>query len=85
MKLKEAMAELKDGEAVTITASDCAFAADVKGWCHSTGNELVSLDDAGGKVRATVAKKTAGAGGCGRTGEDNRETEDHRRVLERSG
>ncbi len=59
MKLKEAMAELKDGEAVTITASDCAFAADVKGWCHSTGNELVSLDDAGGKVRATVAKKTA--------------------------
>ena len=63
MKLNEAMGELKDGQAVTVLASDCAFAADVKGWCHSTGNELVALESAGGNVRATVLKKTPSPAG----------------------
>lgn len=63
MKLKEAMGDLKAGQAVTVLASDCAFSADVKGWCHSTGNELVSVESAGGNVRATVLKKSPAPAG----------------------
>ncbi len=63
MKLNEAMSDLKDGQAVTVLASDCAFAADVKGWCHSTGNELVALESAGGNYRATVLKKSPAPAG----------------------
>ncbi len=63
MKLKEAMGDLKDGQAVTVVASDCAFSADVKGWCHSTGNELVSIESADGNFRATVMKKSPAPAG----------------------
>jgi peroxiredoxin family protein/TusA-related sulfurtransferase len=57
MKLKESIGGLKDGQALTIIASDCAFAADVKGWCHSTGNELIRVETAGVNVRATIVKR----------------------------
>jgi NADPH-dependent 2,4-dienoyl-CoA reductase/sulfur reductase-like enzyme/peroxiredoxin family protein/rhodanese-related sulfurtransferase/TusA-related sulfurtransferase len=58
MKLKEAIGELKDGQALTIVASDCAFAADVKGWCNSTGNELQAVETSGKTVRATIVKRS---------------------------
>ena len=63
MKLNEAMGDLKDGQAVTIIANDSAFAADVKGWCHSTGNELVGLESADGNSRATIMKKSPAPAG----------------------
>ncbi|MDN5278234.1 MAG: hypothetical protein PWR01_2199 [Clostridiales bacterium] len=56
-KLKLAVDELSKGQAVEVLATDPGFAADVPAWCHSTGNECVSIDKiAGGKYRAVVKK-----------------------------
>ncbi|RPI63290.1 MAG: pyridine nucleotide-disulfide oxidoreductase, partial [Planctomycetaceae bacterium] len=60
MKLRNEVEQLSPGQSLTLTASDPGFAADAKAWCHSTGNELVSLVCKDGKYLATV-KKSSGA------------------------
>jgi peroxiredoxin family protein len=47
---------LGEGQALTIASSDSGFAADVKGWCHSTGHRFVDMTTANGVYTATVAK-----------------------------
>ncbi len=59
MKLKGEIDKLKAGESLTLIASDSAFAADVKSWCASTGNDLIDLACRDGKYLATV-RKTVG-------------------------
>jgi NADPH-dependent 2,4-dienoyl-CoA reductase/sulfur reductase-like enzyme/peroxiredoxin family protein/TusA-related sulfurtransferase/rhodanese-related sulfurtransferase len=56
MKLKEAVDALKDGEAVSIAASDPGFEADAPAWCQATGNTMVSFEAEGTVYRAVVAK-----------------------------
>ncbi len=64
LQLKHAVDEIKDGEAVSITATDPGFVADAPAWCNTTGHELVSLEPAEkGAYRATVIKRAAAAGG----------------------
>ena len=64
LQLKNAMDEINEGEAVSITATDPGFAADAPAWCNTTGHELVSLEPAEkGAYRATVIKRAPAAGG----------------------
>ncbi|MGI6109953.1 MAG: FAD-dependent oxidoreductase [Eubacteriaceae bacterium] len=61
MKVYEAMNELKDGEAVEVTASDPGFARDIDSWCRRTGNCLVSNEHRGNDYTALVQKQKAPA------------------------
>jgi len=56
LRLKDEVANLGEGQALTIASGDSGFAADVEGWCHSTGHRLVDLASANGVYTATVAK-----------------------------
>ena len=56
MRLKAELDSARPGQAVAITAADPGFAADIEGWCRSTGNRLLSLDAVDGTYRATVQK-----------------------------
>jgi NADPH-dependent 2,4-dienoyl-CoA reductase/sulfur reductase-like enzyme/peroxiredoxin family protein/TusA-related sulfurtransferase/rhodanese-related sulfurtransferase len=63
LQLKNAMDEIKEGEAVSITATDPGFVADAPAWCNTTGHELVSLEPAGkGAYCATIIKRAAAGG-----------------------
>ncbi|NOU35346.1 MAG: FAD-dependent oxidoreductase [Kiritimatiellaceae bacterium] len=58
LQLKNAIDEVNEGEAVSITATDPGFVADAPAWCNTTGHELVSMEPAGkGEYRATVIKR----------------------------
>jgi NADPH-dependent 2,4-dienoyl-CoA reductase/sulfur reductase-like enzyme/peroxiredoxin family protein/TusA-related sulfurtransferase/rhodanese-related sulfurtransferase len=64
LQLKNAMDEIKEGEAVSITASDPGFVADAPAWCNTTGHELIRLEPAEkGTYRATVVKRAPAFGG----------------------
>lgn len=57
MKLKSTYEHLDNDAMLCITATDQAFAKDVKSWCKMTGADLVSLDKQGGQVKALVRKQ----------------------------
>lgn len=61
MQVAEALSTVNAGEAVTVTATDPAFASDVEAWCHSTGNRLLEIVPNGGAYKATVAKGAEGS------------------------
>jgi len=57
------MDEIKEGEAVSITATDPGFVSDAPAWCNTTGHELVNMEPAGkGAYCATVVKRVSAAG-----------------------
>jgi peroxiredoxin family protein/TusA-related sulfurtransferase len=56
MRLREALEELEEGQAVSIVAGDPAFPSDVAAWCQSTGNRLLETVPENGHTRATVVK-----------------------------
>ena len=56
LKLKETLDTVKEGETIEMTTTDQGFAADVQGWCKSTGNILIGLDKEGVKYKATITK-----------------------------
>lgn len=56
MRVAEELKPIKDGEAITVTSSDPAFAGDIAGWCHSTGNRLVDVAPENGHYKATIVK-----------------------------
>jgi len=69
LQLKNAMDEIKEGEAVCITATDPGFVADVPAWCNTTGHELVSVEPAEkGTYRATIVKRSMVTGGVPMSG-----------------
>lgn len=57
LKLKSTYEKLDEDAVLCITATDQAFAKDVKSWCKMTGADLVSLDKQGGQVKAMVRKQ----------------------------
>lgn len=57
MQLKKNYENLGENEALQITATDQAFGKDVASWCKITGAELLSLENNGGVIAATVRKK----------------------------
>ncbi len=66
MQLKQAMDQVQPGQAVRISVSDPAFAADLDGWCHTTGNRLRDKQLNKGVLTAVVEKsQPVGATPCG--------------------
>ncbi len=63
MRLAQEIQKINPGEALSITVNDPGFASDVGGWCHSTGNRLVSVKPANGGIQAVIERgqETAGA------------------------
>jgi NADPH-dependent 2,4-dienoyl-CoA reductase/sulfur reductase-like enzyme/peroxiredoxin family protein/rhodanese-related sulfurtransferase/TusA-related sulfurtransferase len=57
LRLKEELDGLSAGQAVTITAQDPGFAADIAAWCHSTGHELAATASDKGRFTATIIKR----------------------------
>ncbi len=56
MQLKQAMDQIQPGQAVRISVSDPAFAADLDGWCHTTGSRLREKQLNQGVLTAVVEK-----------------------------
>ena len=56
MQLAKAVDKIEQGQGVSIVTGDHGFAADIAGWCDSTGNTLVEVAPDKGGYRATVVK-----------------------------
>jgi NADPH-dependent 2,4-dienoyl-CoA reductase/sulfur reductase-like enzyme/peroxiredoxin family protein/rhodanese-related sulfurtransferase/TusA-related sulfurtransferase len=56
MQLKQAMDQIQPGQAVRISVSDPAFAADLAGWCNTTGSRIREKQLDKGVFRAVVEK-----------------------------
>ncbi len=56
MRLKKEMDTLSPGDRIQISASDPGFKRDVQSWCNLSGNLLVNLEEAAGKINALVEK-----------------------------
>ena len=56
LRLKAELEPLRVGDAVSIACSDPGFAADIKGWCRSTGHRLIDVTARDGVYQATLAK-----------------------------
>jgi NADPH-dependent 2,4-dienoyl-CoA reductase/sulfur reductase-like enzyme/peroxiredoxin family protein/rhodanese-related sulfurtransferase/TusA-related sulfurtransferase len=62
MQLKQAMDQIQPGQAVRISVTEPGFAADLEGWCHTTGSRLRDKQFEKGVLTAVVEKgQPAGA------------------------
>ncbi|MDF2531804.1 MAG: SirA [Clostridia bacterium] len=46
----------ESGDVITIEVTDCGFSKDITAWCKKTGNELVSIEETEGVIKAVVKK-----------------------------
>ncbi|MHB1392259.1 MAG: sulfurtransferase TusA family protein [Clostridia bacterium] len=44
------------GDLITIEVTDSGFKKDIEAWCKKTGNELVSLVEEDGTIKAQIRK-----------------------------
>lgn len=44
------------GDTIHIEVTDCGFSKDINAWCKKTGNELVSLEETDGVIKACIKK-----------------------------
>lgn len=44
------------GDIITIEVTDCGFSKDIHAWCKKTCNELVSIEEVDGVIKAVVKK-----------------------------
>ncbi len=44
------------GDVIHIEVTDCGFSKDINAWCKKTGNELVSLEETDGVIKACIKK-----------------------------
>ena len=56
LRLKQAMDQIQPGQAVRISVSEPGFAADLEGWCHTTGSRLREKQLNKGVLTAVVEK-----------------------------
>jgi NADPH-dependent 2,4-dienoyl-CoA reductase/sulfur reductase-like enzyme/peroxiredoxin family protein/rhodanese-related sulfurtransferase/TusA-related sulfurtransferase len=56
MQLKQAIDQIQPGQAVRISVSEPAFAADLDGWCHTTGSRVRDKQFNKGVLTAVVEK-----------------------------
>lgn len=54
IELAKARRKAPRGALITILADDLAFESDVKAWCETTGNDLVSMDRDGDTITANI-------------------------------
>jgi peroxiredoxin family protein/rhodanese-related sulfurtransferase/TusA-related sulfurtransferase len=60
LKLYNKVKDMGEGDIVTVKATDYGFANDVGAWAKTTGNTLLSLENAGGVITARVQKGSKG-------------------------
>jgi NADPH-dependent 2,4-dienoyl-CoA reductase/sulfur reductase-like enzyme/peroxiredoxin family protein/rhodanese-related sulfurtransferase/TusA-related sulfurtransferase len=58
--LFERMKELSNDGILEISVTDAGFINDVKAWCQTTGNELISVNASGGEIKAIIKKRSGG-------------------------
>jgi CoA-disulfide reductase len=58
MKVHENIEKAQIGDVVSIKATDPAFTADIKSWCHSTGNRLLEVNTENNEITARIRKGT---------------------------
>ena len=46
----------ESGDVISIEVTDCGFSKDINAWCKKTSNELVSLEEIDGVVKAVIKK-----------------------------
>lgn len=56
MKLKNSMDTLKEGQTISIKASDAGFYKDVQSWANVTGNQVLELSQQGSEITAVLQK-----------------------------
>jgi len=56
LKLYNKIKEVKEGDIVTVQATDYGFTSDVEAWAQSTGNRLLSIDSEDGIIVARIQK-----------------------------
>ena len=56
MQLKKNYDEINLGDRLEISVTDQAFGEDLNGWCRMVGAKLVSMNNSGGVITATVEK-----------------------------
>ncbi len=61
IQVKKKMDEMSPGARLRVFASDMGFAADIGGWCRSTGNTLVEVKKEGRQIVAVLEKAGAAA------------------------
>lgn len=57
MQLKKNYDLINPGDRLEIKVTDQAFGEDLNGWCRMVGAEVISMDNSGGVITATVEKK----------------------------
>ncbi|MGC8628716.1 MAG: sulfurtransferase TusA family protein [Candidatus Micrarchaeia archaeon] len=53
-ELAKAYRESQIGDIIELWATDPGVKADAKAWAERTGNEIVSIDEAGGFIKVTL-------------------------------
>ncbi len=56
LKLSMSVKKAAKGDVFEITADDAGFEADIKAWCHQTGNILTNISKSGKDIIATITK-----------------------------
>lgn len=56
IKVKKNIDEISEGDRIEVVATDAGFSRDVKSWCSSTGNSLISSITEGGKNIVIIEK-----------------------------
>ncbi len=56
LAVSEAMRSLREGQVLSVLASDSGFASDIQPWCRSTGNELLAIERRDGHYVATLRR-----------------------------
>lgn len=56
VELFKAVKAADSGDSITIEVTDCGFSKDINAWCKKTGNELLSLEEDSGVIKAVIRK-----------------------------
>ncbi|MBT8261431.1 MAG: sulfurtransferase TusA family protein [Bacteroidia bacterium] len=56
VKISNAIKEIEPGNVIEATATDPGVMMDIPAWCASTGNELDSMEEAGGVITFRVKR-----------------------------
>lgn len=46
----------ESGDIIKMEVTDCGFSKDINAWCKKTGNELVSIEEVDGVIKAVIKK-----------------------------
>jgi tRNA 2-thiouridine synthesizing protein A len=59
VKTAQAIKGMEPGQVLEVIADDTGIKSDMPAWCDKTGNECVSIEEAGGEIKVFVRKAPA--------------------------